>query len=82
MDLERAARELGQHVPIAGNVDPVEIVMKGTKEDIFEGVRNCIEKGRQAKCGYHLTTGCDIPDGTPIEHMDWFMEAARLYGKV
>ena len=82
VDLERAARELGEHVPIAGNVDPVEIVMKGTKEDIFAGVRSCIEKGRNAKCGYHLTTGCDIPDGTPIEHMDWFMEAARMYGKV
>ena len=82
VDLERAARELGEYVPIAGNVDPVEIVMKGTKEDIYAGVRNCIEKGRIARCGYHLTTGCDIPDGTSIEHMDWFMEAARKYGKV
>lgn len=82
VDLDRAAKELGECVPIAGNVDPVEIVMKGTKEDIYEGVRSCIEKGRQAKCGYHLTTGCDSPDGTPIEHMDWFMEAARKYGKI
>lgn len=82
VDLERAAKELGEAVPIAGNVDPVEIVMKGTKDDIFEGVRSCIEKGKSAKCGYHLTTGCDIPDGTLIEHMDWFMEAARRYGKV
>ena len=81
VDLERAAKELGEFVPIAGNVDPVEIVMKGTKEDIFTGVRNCINSGRQSKCGYHLTTGCDIPDGTAIERMDWFMEAARIYGK-
>lgn len=82
VDLERAARELGEHVTIAGNVDPVEIVMKGTKEDIYAGVRKCIEKGCIARCGYHLTTGCDIPDDTPIEHMDWFMEAARKYGQV
>lgn len=37
--------------------------------------------GRKAEKGFHLTTGCDIPDGTSIEKMDWFMEAARLYGK-
>ena len=80
VDLERAANELGEYVPIAGNVDPVEIVMKGTKKQIFEGVRSCIEKGKTAKKGYHLTTGCDIPDGTAIEKMDWFMEAARRYG--
>lgn len=80
VDLEHAAKELGENVPIAGNVDPVEIMMKGTKEDIFNGVQSCINKGRLAKCGYHLTTGCDIPDGTSIERMDWFMEAARIYG--
>ena len=82
VDLEQAALELGSQVPIAGNVDPVQIVMKGTKEDIFEGVRNCIEKGRLAAKGFHLTTGCDIPDGTAIEKVDWFMEAARKYGKM
>lgn len=81
VDLERAAKELGEYVPIAGNVDPVEIILNGTKEDIVEGVRSCIEKGRIAKKGYHLTSGCDIPDGTAIEKLDWFMEAAREYGK-
>lgn len=82
VDLERASRELGSMVPIAGNVDPVEIVMNGTRDDIFTAVKNCIDSGRKAEKGFHLTTGCDIPDGTAIEKMDWFMEAARLYGKV
>ena len=30
--------------------------------------------------GFHLTTGCDTPDGTEPEKVDWFMEAARKYG--
>ncbi|MGN1266510.1 MAG: uroporphyrinogen decarboxylase family protein [Dorea sp.] len=81
VDLDRAANELGQYVPIAGNVDPVEIVMRGSREEIFEGVKSCIEKGTKAQKGYHLATGCDIPDGTAIEKVDWFMEAARMYGK-
>lgn len=81
VDLERAAIELGEYVPIAGNVDPVQIIMKGTKQDIMEGVRSCIDKGCMSEKGYHLTTGCDIPDGTAIEKVDWLMEAVRKYGK-
>ena len=81
MDLKRASLELGEYVPIAGNVDPVQIIMKGTKQDIFEGVKTCIEQGKLSREGYHLTTGCDIPDGTGIEKVEWFMEAARKYGQ-
>jgi len=80
IDLERAIEELGDAVPIAGNVDPVEIVMNGTREEIFEGVRRCIEIGKSAKKGYHLATGCDIPETTLPEKIDWFMEAARECG--
>ena len=81
VDLDRAARELGKKVPIAGNVDPVQSMLNGTKEEIFADVQKCIELGSSAEKGFHLTTGCDIPDGTSPEKVDWFMEAARLYGK-
>ena len=81
VDLKRAAEELGEFVPIAGNVDPVQIMLNGTKEEIFAGVKSCIHQGKSAKRGYHLTTGCDIPDGTAVQKVDWFMEAARMYGK-
>ena len=80
VDLDLAAAELGCNVPIAGNVDPVEVMRNGTKEDIFCAVKACIRAGRNASKGFHLTTGCDIPDGTAMEKVDWFMEAARLYG--
>ena len=35
IDIKQAADEIGSEVPIAGNVDPVSIVMKGTKEVKF-----------------------------------------------
>ncbi len=77
IDLERAVEELGDKVPIAGNVDPVEIVMNGTKEEIFQAVRSCIGTGRKAKKGYVLATGCDVPDTTLPVKIDWMMDAAR-----
>lgn len=77
IDLERAAEELGNLIPIAGNVDPVEIVMNGSKEEVFQAVKACIETGRKAKKGYVLATGCDVPDTTDPLHIDWMMEAVR-----
>ena len=44
IDIKQAADEIGSEVPIAGNVDPVSIVMKGTKEEIFADVKRCVEK--------------------------------------
>lgn len=77
IDLERAVEELGEYIPIAGNVDPVEIVMNGSKKEIFQAVEHCVNIGKLAKKGFHLATGCDIPETTAPEQVDYFMEAAR-----
>lgn len=79
IDLNRAVNELGEYVPLAGNADPVGIMMKGTKPDIEAEVSRCITAGLQAKNGFVLATGCDIPCGTPPENIDTFMNAARAY---
>ena len=77
IDLEKAVEELGEYIPIAGNVDPVEIVMNGSKKEIFQAVEHCVNIGKLAKKGFHLATGCDIPETTAPEQVDYFMEAAR-----
>ena len=81
IDIKQAADEIGSEVPIAGNVDPVSIVMKGTKEEIFADVKRCVEIGSKAKKGYTLATGCDIPETTDPQKIDWFMDAARACGE-
>lgn len=58
-----------------------DIVNAGTKEDIFNSVKECIRKGHDSKKGYILSTGCQIPMNTPIEKVEMFMEAGRTYGK-
>lgn len=80
IDLRRAADELGDYVPIAGNVDPVNVMHYGTVQDVRNAVKECIEAGKHARCGYRLATGCDISPGTPFENIDAFMEAAEEYG--
>lgn len=82
IDLERARDELSDVLTVAGNVPPVDVVMNGTKEEIFQSVKQCMEIGKQMKTGYVLATGCEVPYGTAPEKVDWFMEAGRLYGKI
>ena len=60
IDLERAVNELGEFIPIAGNVDPVEVILNGGKEEITEAVTSCIHVGKKASKGYTLATGCDV----------------------
>ena len=80
-DLEEAKAIMGDRVLITGNVPPVDVVLLGTKEDIFASVKESIRKGHDSKKGFILSTGCQIPMNTPIEKVEMFMQAADLYGK-
>ena len=81
VDLALAAEELGSQVPIAGNVDPVGIILNGSPDEIRQSVLACIQQGSKAAKGYTLATGCDIPEMTAPEKIDSFMEAAREISK-
>lgn len=80
-DIEEAKKVMGDRVVITGNVPPVDVMYAGTKKDIFKSVKQCIKKGYDSKKGYILSTGCQIPMHTPIENIQAFMDAGKLYGK-
>lgn len=77
VDLALAAEELGSLVPIAGNVDPVGAILNGSRDHIRRSVLACIRQGSRAAKGYTLATGCDIPEMTAPEKLDYFMDAVR-----
>lgn len=79
-DLEEAKEIMGDKVIITGNVPPVDVVHLGTKEDIFNSVKDSIRKGHNSPNGFILSTGCQIPMNTPIEKVEMFMEAAKVHG--
>ena len=77
IDLERAVEELGAYIPIAGNVDPVSVILNGTKEEIFKATKRCIDIGSKADKGYIVAPGCDIPETTEARQVRFFMDAVR-----
>lgn len=81
VDLEFAKQTVGNKICLVGNVDPVNVVFLGTKEQIFDAVKNCFIKGFNSPNGFIIATGCDIPSKTSLENVDAFMAASRKYGK-
>ena len=82
VDLAWAKEQVGSKVCIAGNVDPVGVMMLGTPDDVDLAVKTCIKNGSDNPCGYIVATGCDIPYAAPEENVFKFMEAVRKYGKI
>lgn len=66
VDLRAARRAMGPSVVLAGNLDPVAGVMKGTPQSIREALTDMVEA---AGLPYCVNAGCEIPSGTPVENV-------------
>ncbi|SFQ50830.1 uroporphyrinogen decarboxylase [Lachnospiraceae bacterium XBB1006] len=78
----RELKELyGDRVAVIGNLPPVDVLWKGTPEDIWMHVRKCLEEAADSPLGYTLSPGCTTPMGTSKENMIAFMNAAATLGR-
>ncbi len=76
VDMAEARKILGPDVPISGNLDPT--VLFGTKEQIEEAVRDCIDKAGGP--GKHLLNlGHGVMQGTPEEAVGWLVDECKRY---
>ena len=79
-DIGELKEAYGHKVRLIGNVDPVDTIMRGSIEDIYEAARICISKAYDSPKGFILSTGCDVPIGTHPDKILALMDAARIYG--
>mmetsp|Transcript_141 Transcript_141/g.226 ORF Transcript_141/g.226 Transcript_141/m.226 type:complete len:405 (-) Transcript_141:108-1322(-) len=76
VDMAKAREILGPDIAISGNVDPT--VLFGTKEQIEEAVRECIDKAGGP--GKHLLNlGHGVMQGTPEEAVGWLVDECKRY---
>lgn len=80
VDIAVVRDRIGNRVRLVGNVDPVQIMHRGSPEQVKEAVRLCIEEGKKSPKGFMLATGCEIPYTTPIENVEAFVSAGKEYG--
>jgi len=77
--LEDAVRRIGDRAFIKGNIDPVNVLLNRSVEQVRKDVRNCLETGMSAK-GFILSTACTIAPHTPPENVEVFFEMVEKYG--
>jgi len=63
---------------VFGNIDPAGVLCNGAPETVREATLALLER-----CAAHpnfvLSSGCDIPPAAPVENIDAFFEAARVF---
>ncbi len=78
VDLPAVARKLPPDVAIIGNINPTGTILKGKPEDVEVEVTDLLDRMKPHP-NFVLSTGCDLPQETPLENIHAFMRAGRRY---
>jgi len=77
--LEDAVDRVGDRAFIKGNMDPVNLLMNGTPDQVREDAIRRLETGMKAG-GFILSTACSIAPATPAENVEVLREVVDRYG--
>jgi uroporphyrinogen decarboxylase len=78
VSLKVAKEVLVGRVCLAGNVDPVNVLAKGTVNEVRNVTEKCLADAAE-KGGYILMPGCDLPPNVPEENIKTFLEIGRTW---
>jgi len=78
VDIVKVLQKVPQNVAIIGNVNPTKIMKDGCAELVSQTTKDLLEKTVKFP-NFILSTGCDLPPGTPLKNMQTFMETARNF---
>jgi len=78
VDLIEIAKILTKYVLIIGNINPSGVMLRGKPEDVKKEVTALMDM-MNPYANFILSTGCDLPQETPLENIKAFMEAGRSY---
>lgn len=73
MDLPAALEKTSAEIILGGNIDPAGVLFNGREEDVRSAVRALLQNVGQRK-NFILSSGCDIPPGTPLRNIEVFIE--------
>mmetsp|Transcript_10423 Transcript_10423/g.30484 ORF Transcript_10423/g.30484 Transcript_10423/m.30484 type:complete len:409 (-) Transcript_10423:50-1276(-) len=77
IDMAEARRILGPDIAVSGNIDPT--ILFGSKEQIEQAVRDCIDKAGGPGNRHLLNLGHGVMQGTPEEAVGWLVDEVKRY---
>jgi len=78
VNLPQVAKKAAQRVVIMGNINPTGKILTGTPDEVKEEVIRLLESMDDFP-NFVLSTGCDLPQETPLENIHAFMKVAKSY---
>jgi uroporphyrinogen decarboxylase len=76
IDLAQVMKMVPSDLAIIGNVNPTAVLLQGTPQTVRTEVVKLLQDMR-AYPNFILSTGCDLPQETPLENIEAFMRAGR-----
>ena len=73
--------KLSDKFRLVGNINPPRMMTESYSEWVNTCKQN-IEEGKEAKLGYALGVGCEVPPPSPPSNMFGLVQAAKEYGKI
>ena len=78
VELADAKIRIGERMFIKGNIDPVNVLLKGDPEIVRVSATRCIEAAG-AGGGYILSSACSVPPHAPPENLEVLAEVAEAH---
>jgi uroporphyrinogen decarboxylase len=79
VDMAVAKQAVGDKVCLMGNVDPINILLYGTPEQVYEESKRIMNIGKR-NGGYLFNSGEMIPRAIPEENMNAMIRAGKEFG--
>ncbi|HYK88413.1 MAG TPA: uroporphyrinogen decarboxylase family protein [Acidobacteriota bacterium] len=78
VELADAKDRIGRRLFIKGNLDPVNVMLKETRNQVRAAAMSCLEAGAKGG-GYVLSTACSVPPHAPPENLEVLVETAERF---
>lgn len=78
VDIVEILKQTPENIPVMGNLDPAAVFLAGTPDSVFQATAELLERTKPYP-HFVLSSGCDIPPGTPLENIRAFYEAFARY---
>ncbi len=79
VELSDAKKRVGDKIFLKGNVDSVNVLLRGSNEEARDVIKKCIEDGMPGG-GYILSTACSVAPSVPPERVKCLSEMAECSG--
>jgi uroporphyrinogen decarboxylase len=78
VDFSQAVTKIPSDMVLIGNLDPVRILLNEKPDGVRQAVRRLLDDMAPYE-NFILSTGCDLPQETPLANIRAFMEEGRSY---